>query len=130
MPIRSILLVDDDTDDQYVFKEALHTVDPSVTVDTAMDGIEAVEKLSGIDSLPQLIFLDLNMPRMNGKGFLKEISSSDTLSKIPVIVYSTSSNPTDIAETKALGATDFITKPDSYDKLCAMLSSTLSKSYL
>jgi DNA-binding NarL/FixJ family response regulator len=65
------------------------------------------------------------MPRMNGKSFLKEVKSSELLSAIPVIVYSTSSNPADITETRELGAREFITKPNSYDKLCPILSSVL-----
>lgn len=125
MAIQHILLVDDDADDQYVFKDALQNVAPSIIVDTAVDGIDALQKLSENRTLPQLIFLDLNMPRMNGKGFLKEIKSSQTLQSIPVIVYSTSSNPTDIEETKALGAKQFITKPNSYNELCEVLTSAL-----
>lgn len=125
MAIQYILLVDDDADDQYVFKDALQNVDPTIVVDTAVDGIDALQKLFENKTSPQLIFLDLNMPRMNGKGFLKEIKSSQALQSIPVIVYSTSSNPADIEETKALGAKDFITKPNSYNELCEMLTTTL-----
>ena len=125
MAIQHILLVDDDTDDQYVFKDALQTVDSSIIVDTAIDGIDALQKLSENKTNPQLIFLDLNMPRMNGKSFLKEIKSSQELESIPVIVYSTSSNPTDVEEAKALGAKDFITKPNSYNELCEVLTQAI-----
>jgi CheY-like chemotaxis protein len=62
---------------------------------------------------------------MNGKSFLKEIKSSQELESIPVIVYSTSSNPTDIEEAKALGAKDFITKPNSYNELCEVLTQAI-----
>lgn len=125
MAIQYILLVDDDADDQYVFRDALQTVDSSVVVDTAVDGIDALQKLAENKTAPQLIFLDLNMPRMNGKSFLKEIKASQHLQSIPVIVYSTSSNPSDIEETKALGAKDFITKPNSYNELCEVLTTAL-----
>jgi CheY-like chemotaxis protein len=125
MNVRSILLVDDDADDQYVFVDALNSVYPNINVSTAIDGIDALEKLAAKKDLPELIFLDLNMPRMNGKTFLKEIKSSHVLNDIPVIVYSTSSNPADIAETKELGARELITKRNSYDKLCSVLSSVL-----
>lgn len=126
MPIQSILLVDDDEDDQYVFRDALNAVDASINVDTAIDGVDALEKLSESKTVPELIFLDLNMPRMNGKSFLKEIKSSDTFQSIPVIVYSTSANPSDISETKALGAKDFITKPNNYKELCSVLASVVN----
>lgn len=125
MAIQYILLVDDDADDQYVFKDALQAVDSSIIVDTAVDGIDALQKLAENKTAPQLIFLDLNMPRMNGKSFLKEIKSSQQLQSIPVIVYSTSSNPSDIEETKSLGAKDFITKPNSYKELCEVLTTAL-----
>jgi CheY-like chemotaxis protein len=125
MAIQYILLVDDDADDQYVFKDALQNVDASITVETAVDGIDALQKLAENKAAPQLIFLDLNMPRMNGKSFLKEIKLSQALQSIPVIVYSTSSNPVDIEETKALGAKDFIIKPNSYNELCEVLATAL-----
>ena len=126
MASRSILLIDDDADDQFVFADALNTVNPAISIELALDGMEALEKLSARETTrPHLIFVDLNMPRMNGKNFLREIKSLPDLNAIPVIIYSTSSNPADIAETKALGATDFITKPNSYDKLCNVLSSAL-----
>ncbi|HTM92976.1 MAG TPA: response regulator, partial [Flavisolibacter sp.] len=125
MAIQFILLVDDDADDQYVFKDALQNVDASIIVETAVDGIDALQKLAENKAAPQLIFLDLNMPRMNGKSFLKEIKSSQALQSIPVIVYSTSSNPADIEETKVLGAKDFIIKPNSYNELCEVLATAL-----
>lgn len=126
--IRSILLVDDDIDDQFVFIDALSTVNPAIAVDTAADGIDALEKLSHAP-LPQVIFVDLNMPRMNGKKFLEEVKASPGLASIPVIVYSTSSSPEDISETKAIGASEFIIKPNSYDELCKILSSTLNNGF-
>lgn len=129
MPIHSILLVDDDPDDRFVFQDALQSIDTTVSLDTAFDGVDALKKLGENTRLPQLIFLDLNMPRMNGKRFLKEIKSSGQYRSIPVIVYSTSSNPTDVEETKQLGATEFVTKPNNYDELCQMLSSALNKTY-
>lgn len=71
MRVRSILLIDDDDDDQFVFGEALHSVNTSVALETAKDGIDALHKLDVLPALPQLIFLDLNMPRMNGKTFFE-----------------------------------------------------------
>lgn len=125
MIVRNIFLIDDDQDDQFVFKDALRTVDADIMIETAMDGIDALEKLSTARKLPELIFVDLNMPRMDGKKFLKEAKSRTQLKEIPVIIYSTSSSLEDRRETSELGARHFITKPNNYDELCSTLSSVI-----
>ncbi|HEX6915349.1 MAG TPA: response regulator, partial [Chitinophagaceae bacterium] len=102
--IRSILLVDDDQDDQFVFAECLSGISKEIILQTANDGIDALEKLKAAEHKPDLIFIDLNMPRMNGKALLRELKSTATLSQVPVIVYSTSSSPEDLRDTKSLGA--------------------------
>ena len=124
--IEVLFLIDDDEDDQHVFAEALSEVDDSVNLLTASNGLEALEKLRGASTrLPDLIFLDLNMPKMNGKQFLKEIKSSGHFADIPVVIYSTSSAKTDIEETLQLGASDFIVKPVSYSALCDAIRSVI-----
>lgn len=70
---------------------------------------------------PDVIFLDLNMPLMNGKQFLQEIKRVDDIAGIPVTILSTSSDPHNIAETQKLGATGFITKPDRFSEWQAAL---------
>ncbi len=120
--IELLFLIDDDPDDQHVFAEALSEVDRSISLITASNGLEALTMLkNGLPSLPDLIFLDLNMPKMNGKQFLKEIKSSSEFSKIPVVIYSTSSAKFDIEESFDLGAANFIVKPDSYSELCRIV---------
>jgi CheY-like chemotaxis protein len=76
---------------------------------------------------PDIIFLDLNMPRMNGLEFLKAIKTHRSYKRIPVIIYTTSSNPEDIRKTKDLGATDFVTKPSDFDELYQKLITILNK---
>lgn len=71
------------------------------------------------DNLPDVIFLDLNMPRMRGKTCLCELKKDKVLQGIPVIIYTTSSILKDKDETRALGASHFITKPTSYKLLCS-----------
>jgi CheY-like chemotaxis protein len=116
-------LIDDDVDDQEIFALALERVNTSIKCTMANDGIEALEKLRGNDtSVPQYIFLDLNMPRVNGKQCLAEIKKDSRLDHIPVIIYSTSSDPRDVDETKQLGATAFITKPSKISDLVKILS--------
>ena len=121
-----LFLVDDDMDDHEIFKSALAKVDGDLTLLTATNGYEALDFLSTTGTLPDYIFVDLNMPRMDGLQFLKEIKQTDTLKNIPVIIYSTSSNPVDIAKTKQLGAISFVTKPSRFSDLCSFLQSLIT----
>jgi CheY-like chemotaxis protein len=121
-----LFLVDDDMDDHEIFKSALSKVDSDLTLLTASNGYEALNFLSTTGTLPDYIFVDLNMPRMDGLQFLKEIKQRDTLKNIPVIIYSTSSNPADIAKTKQLGAMSFVTKPSRFSDLCSLLQSLIT----
>lgn len=83
----SFLLVDDDRDDTSLFKEVLEEVNPSILFNSAEDGHQALHFLkSQNDHLPDIIFLDLNMPRMGGKECLTEIKGDEKLNSIPVIV--------------------------------------------
>jgi CheY-like chemotaxis protein len=120
----SFLLVDDDTDDTSLFKEVLEEVNPSISFIWAEDGQQALQFLKNEDNnLPDVIFLDLNMPRMGGKECLTEIKSDEKLHKIPVIMYTTSSQSKDIEETIQKGAICFITKPTNMKELKNILSS-------
>jgi CheY-like chemotaxis protein len=75
--------------------------------------------------LPDLIFLDMNMPKLNGKQVLREIKKTRSLASIPVIMYSTSFAPRDIEEIKELGAVFYLLKPSRFDDLCASLTKIL-----
>jgi CheY-like chemotaxis protein len=110
--IKSILLVDDDLDDQQFFEEALKLVDRSVILSTATDGLDAIEQLT-IDP-PDVILLDLNMPRMNGVEFLRELKASNRFRDIPVIIYSSFLSTCDKAEITTLGAKQFVKKPIAF----------------
>src|SRR5689334_2386508 len=103
-----ILLIDDDSDDQEIFTWVIKSIDPLLVVDSATDGVAALEKLKDEHYHPHLIFLDLNMPRMHGLDCLKHIREISRLNECPVIVYSTSSNPQDIAKCRIAGANDYI----------------------
>jgi CheY-like chemotaxis protein len=112
------LLVDDDTDDTFLFKEVLSEVDRSIQLLIANDGEEALVKLRAEGrTLPNLIFLDLNMPRMNGMQCLYELKQDDALKDIPVIMYTTSSHSKDIEQSMLLGAACFITKQADFNAL-------------
>jgi CheY-like chemotaxis protein len=116
---KSILLIEDDIDDQDLFFEALGIIDKSITCTTANDGADALEKLNVDNSpLPDLIVLDINMPRMNGKQFLETFRKMERFSQVPVVIYSTTSQSHYVNEIMALGATRFFMKPDSFQRLC------------
>ncbi len=128
--IKVILLIDDDADDRELFREALKQVDPLVICIEADDGDVALFLLNQPDAvLPDVIFLDLNMPRMNGKQCLNEIKQSDALAHIPVVIYTTSKRGVDVEETKNMGAVHFITKPAFFDKICKSIDYVLSEEW-
>jgi len=123
-------IADDDPDDREIFIEALHGIDEHCKCVTATDGQEALSKLTnGMTYLPDFIFLDLNMPRMNGKECLAEIKKNSKLRKIPVIIYSTSTDKKDIQETMELGAAFFLQKPNRFDDLSRALANIISKNW-
>lgn len=114
MPFKNLLLIDDDEDDREIFLSVIDAVSPSTTCAIAANGREGLNALASASTLPQLIFLDLNMPLMDGRQFLVEVKKNSTWKDIPVVVLTTSSDRGSIMRTKALGAADFITKPDKY----------------
>jgi len=120
-------LIDDDPDDQEIFCMALDELNPAIKRVMASNGEEGIKKLS-LNPLvpPDYIFLDLNMPRMNGIECLKEIKKVKYLQKTKVIMYSTT-DAHDVRElTRGLGADDFIVKPPSFLKLVEFLSDVLN----
>jgi CheY-like chemotaxis protein len=85
-----ILLVDDDFDDCELFTEIVRGIDPSSKVLCLHDGVEALKYLHADDAvMPDMIFLDINMPRMNGKQVFLVLQQDERLNKIPVVIYST-----------------------------------------
>src|SRR5688572_15796856 len=116
---KKLFIIDDDVEDQEIFMEALKEVDPKIVCYSATSGDEAIKKLQEeMLFFPDLIFLDMNMPKLNGKQVLKELKDVRALSKIPVIMYSTSFAPRDIDEIRKLGAVHHLLKPSRFDDLC------------
>lgn len=112
MPDASIIyIVDDDPDDQLILMEVLREINPQVACFTANNGQDGLKKLrTAAVPVPSLIFLDLNMPRINGRQMLTDLKADPNFKTIPVIICTTSSNPRDIADLKTLGAFDYIVK--------------------
>jgi CheY-like chemotaxis protein len=119
--IKNILLIDDDEDDQEIFLAALQQVSTSLSLIAERNAREALDKLVARLLSPDVIFLDLNMPGMNGQQFLSAIKKGNELKDIPVIIYSTSSQLSVIRHTKDMGAAGYITKPDSVEGLIEIL---------
>lgn len=125
--MKSVLFIDDDEDDKLVFGHALKAIDTNIQYLTASDGLEALKILNeDLVILPDLIFMDLNMPKMDGFTCLDKIKKSKELKEIPVLILSTSTNPRDMEKARSLGATNFITKPSTYTGLIETLKSSFS----
>ena len=123
----TVFIVDDDQDDRDMFCEVVKEINERINCKVFSNGQEALQVLQKHEVLPNFIFLDLNMPRMNGKQFLTNIKNMPCLCSIPVIIYSTSKLDEDKEETKKLGAEYFLTKPTSMQQLKKELESVFAK---
>ncbi|MAT44262.1 MAG: two-component system response regulator [Anaerolineaceae bacterium] len=123
--IKSILLVEDDPDDIYLIGEAIDECQLEAKVFIVQDGEELMDFLNHrgefteVDNypFPNLILLDLNMPRKDGREALREIKEDLTLRSIPVVILTTSTSGEDLENMYALGASGFVTKPTSFSGL-------------
>ena len=122
-----LLIVDDDTDDRTLFIEAVKEIDDTVDCISANNGQEALELLHESDRLPDIIILDLRMPRYGGKKCLFEIKHNSRLAHIPVIIYTTSKNVEESNELREMGASHFMTKPSNADEIYYMASFILGE---
>ena len=120
----TILLVDDDRDDIGLFKEAVIRIDKTIDVIVGRNGEEALKLLQEIT--PDLIFLDINMPVMDGIKCLAAIRNDKSFDHIPVIMHSTAIRPEDIAYFQELKA-DYLTKPVDFSTLVVNLKDVIAK---
>lgn len=122
-----ILLADDDDDDRLFFKDAIEEVKVKTTVTMVNDGVELMDYLLKSETiLPNLVFLDLNMPRKSGMECLTEIRSHSKLKDLSVAIYSTSGLDKDIEETFIKGANIYIKKPNDFEVLKDMLAKVIT----
>lgn len=131
-PIKNIFLTDDDTDDCMLFSEVLGEIYSSdqARLTISNDGVELMEVLEEtVPPPPEIIFLDLNMPRKNGFECLDEIRNSPKLMGIPVVIFSTTSNRDIVEQTYRKGANYYICKPQSYLLLKKTIELVLSFSH-
>ena len=122
-----IILADDDEDDRLFFTDAFEELKISTKVETYNDGAELMEYLNNDDTiLPEILFLDLNMPKKNGIECLKELKANEKFSDIAIAIYSTSSSEEHIEETFVSGANIYIKKPNDFEKLKKVLSDVVT----
>lgn len=122
-----ILLADDDEDDRLFFKDAFEEVRVQTQVEFAFDGMQLMEHLQQPDViLPDVLFLDLNMPKKSGKECLAEIKQDQRLKNIIIAIYSTSSSEEDIEDTFVQGANIYIKKPSDFNDLKKIINEVLT----
>jgi CheY-like chemotaxis protein len=110
--IASIILAEDDIDDQNIFQIALQEIDSAIQTQFVSNGKELLALLQ--NNIPDLLFLDLEMPYKNGLECLIEIKADTRLEKIPVIVFSSTTKPSNIQTAYEMGAHLFFIKPPVY----------------
>jgi CheY-like chemotaxis protein len=121
-----IYLADDDQDDRMLFKEALDEIDVAIAIEDFDNGVTLMDNLLNKNKpLPDLIYLDLNMPLMNGEECLHDIKNEPELSQIPIIIYSTYVDQAGAASLQLKGADLYLQKPDSFNKLKNLLRKSL-----
>lgn len=121
-----IFLVDDDADDRMLFQEAMSEVDPKAKLSIA-DGCDMLVKLAKTEKdKPDMIFLDLNMPGLNGFECLDEIKNKEHFGNVPVIIYSTTANPEQVKKIYNKGANLYMQKPTSYEGIKRLMNKILA----
>lgn len=122
----SILLIEDDIDDVDLLKEALNDNKVPYQMEVIMEGDKVHNYLKAVETLPELIVMDLNLPKVSGKEILLELKSSFTFTEIPIIVLTTSSAKEDIDYCNSMGIRKYITKPATIDGWNAAIHSIIN----
>jgi CheY-like chemotaxis protein len=111
---KNIVLAEDDEDDSQFFEEALKSVSDPPSLIRAKDGVELTNLLKDSTTLPDLIFLDINMPRKNGVQCLREIRQKENLAHVPVVILSTTSSEDVVESMYQSGANLYVQKPSDF----------------
>ena len=123
-----IMVAEDDADDRVLLSDAFAESGVQVEIEFVADGVELLARLAERDAasqspLPDLVLLDLNMPRMDGREALRAIRENDRLRHLPVIILTTSRAEMDIRLSYQLGANSYVAKPRRFDELIMVLRS-------
>lgn len=121
--IKKVLLLDDDQDDCSFFAEEFLNIDPSIKI-TCINGPKQLFSLA-LELRPDIVFLDIDMPDLNGFQCLAELKKHEALRKIPVVIYSSSFHPKAIEKAYLYGANLYLTKPSSLGEIRASIISIL-----
>lgn len=125
--VLTVALADDDEDDRLLFEDAIEELKIKTKLLLFNNGLELMEYLQSPGAeLPHVLFLDLNMPVMDGMKCLDHIRRDPKLKHISVAIYSTSSSEKDIVETYVRGANIYLTKPSDFKKLQNAIQKILS----
>lgn len=116
----NVLIVDDDEDDQYLIKSAFEDDSNVFNLQFARDGTDVLENIQAPQFLPDLVLLDLNMPKINGFDVLSHLKRSPLYRHVPVIILTTSAHPADIEKAYQMGANSYVVKPSSHHELVLM----------
>lgn len=127
--VKRVLLAEDDEDDILMFREALSEVELPYELIIAKDGVEVIDLLKGEEESPDIVFMDINMPRKNGFECLTEIREILNDSEIPIILLSTHQNEELIKTAKKLGASGYIKKPTSFKKFKITLQDIVTRNW-
>ena len=125
-PILNVFLADDDSDDRTFFSDALREIPIQTKISEFNNGVDLMaELLSETAAQPDVIFLDLKMPMMDGFECLSDIRDLDKYLNTPVIIYSTSYHPKEMDRLEKMGASLYLQKPSSYNQLKTLLHKCL-----
>ncbi len=121
----NILFIEDDFIESMKFKRVLKTLELNHRIIEAGNGEEALSILTDKEIIPDIILLDLNMPKVNGLEFLRILKNDEKLRYIPTIIFTTSSNHRDILECYTIGIAGYILKPLKYEDYQVIVKKTL-----
>ncbi|MFZ4105652.1 response regulator [Flavobacterium sp.] len=121
----NILFVEDDAIEVMMFNRVIQKIGINHKLIEASNGENALEILNAKEIIPDIILLDLNMPKLNGIEFLKIIKNNEALKHVPIIIFTTSNNHRDISDCYKIGIAGYIIKPLKYDDYLVLVQKTL-----
>ncbi|WP_205513573.1 response regulator [Longitalea arenae] len=126
---KRIMLAEDDEDDKWIFTEIMNglSANSNIRFDVVDNGVQIIQALENTSRLPDLVILDQNMPQLNGKETLQLIKKNDRFTHIPVVIYSTYNDSRLSNECFRMGATQIITKPDTFEGFREMIEMLVQK---
>jgi CheY-like chemotaxis protein len=126
---KRIMLAEDDEDDKWIFTEIMKglTADSNIRFDAFDNGLHMMQALENDPELPDLVILDQNMPQLNGKETLELIKKNERFHHIPVVIYSTYNDSRLSNECFEIGATQIVTKPDTFEGFREMIEMLVKK---